>query len=138
MTAPVVMIETPFRCARRSALCYLAWCILDSINRNEVPLATRAMYSLALSAEATSICVEGYTIFNGRATERELHGELLKRSDLIAMYTDIGISNGMRWVEWLERVYGSARVVHRQLAVDALARYHADEWPGQTELRALT
>lgn len=82
----LVVIESPFAGDVEYNLDYLAHCIWDSLGRGEAPYASHAFYTQYLE-DATP-------------AERE-HGILAgfawgQKADLRAVYTDLGMSSGMK------------------------------------------
>ena len=85
----LVAIESPFAASDKEMVQqhweYLKECLLDSINRGEAPFASHAIYPLVLN--------------DGLPSQRSLGiamgHQWLKKSDLVAVYCDLGISTGM-------------------------------------------
>lgn len=114
-----VLIETPYA-GNPDALRYLACCILDSLLRGESPVASHALYPLALPEHCES--------YYGK-TGREIG---LERRDSLAdimpsvRYLDIGRSSGMnRRGTYLD---------DRYLTGEALRIWQSGEWPTMARL----
>jgi len=86
MTIDMVLIESPYA-GNEDALRYLACCLLDSILRGEAPLASHALYPLALPEHC-----ESYGGRTGREIGLKLRDELSRVVDYCVCYTDIGES----------------------------------------------
>ena len=83
---PFVIIESPYPTDGYINEEYAKDCLYDSVMRGEVPISVPYMY---------------YDIFDGRDNfDRNLYSklgsEIVKRADLMAVYTDRGISMPMR------------------------------------------
>lgn len=105
---PLVIIESPLRGdgrdARQRNLRYLEACVRDSIIRNEAPFASHGFYPHFLN--------------DNSAFEREVGlacaAVILARADLIAVYDDLGISEGMqRGIDLAKAL--KKPIVHRSL-----------------------
>jgi hypothetical protein len=110
---PLVIIESPFAGATPALLAqnkeYLRLCILDSLNRGEAPFASHRMYTDALDdnvPEQRKLGMEAGRCWTNSA-------------DLVAVYTDLGMSPGMRagvafakeaMIDIEERQLGQARI----------------------------
>jgi|SRR5215472_9194822 len=81
----LVVIESPYRGEIERNKAYLKLCFLDSIMRGEAPTASHKLYTDVLD--------------DNDPDERKLGIELgfawLKVADLVAFYTDFGMSGGM-------------------------------------------
>jgi len=86
---PLVIIESPYAGngddVERNTK-YLGRVLRDSIMRGERPFASHAMYTLALNDNDP----------DERKLGMELGWQFLPSADLVAVYADLGISNGMR------------------------------------------
>lgn len=84
-----VVIESPYYHATASGLVrnqrYLAAAITDSLERGEAPFAGHGFYTRYLNDRDES----------ARRTGIRLHLSWIHRADLVAVYTDLGISKGM-------------------------------------------
>lgn len=80
-----VIIESPYRGDIERNKAYLKVCMMDSISRGEAPSASHKLYTDVLDDD--------------NEDERRLGIELgfawLKAADLVAFYTDFGMSSGM-------------------------------------------
>lgn len=80
------MIESPFAGDRMANLAYLRECLRDSLSRGEAPFASHAIYTRALD--------------DALIDERELGMQAgfvwRQRSMKTAVYTDLGLTEGMR------------------------------------------
>lgn len=83
---PRVVVETPFRGDRERNLAYLKGALKDCIKRGEAPFASHAIYTQVLD--------------DNDPTEREIGISLgfnwMMQADFVAVYTDLGITEGMR------------------------------------------
>jgi hypothetical protein len=82
----LVVIESPYAGDVERNLGYLAACLKDSINRGEAPFASHAIYPLCLDDSIREERVRG--IVCGY--------HWMAQADLVAAYTDLGISEGMK------------------------------------------
>lgn len=82
----LVIIETPYFGEIERNIEYAKRCMLDSINRGECPFASHLLYTQVLDDN------------NGKERQQgmELGFEIMSRADLVVVYTDYGISEGMR------------------------------------------
>lgn len=133
----VVLIESPFSGLGTEAIRYLACCILDSVIRGEAPIASHALYPLALPEHVAG---DGFdwprTEFGrrktGRSLGKECHGALMSLHEVVASgnvepilhvaYTDLGESSGMKWDECEE-------IERRRLEGTAREIWERGEWP---------
>jgi len=122
MTRPVVLIESPYA-GNPDALRYLACCLLDSILRGEAPIASHALYPLALPehCEAYDGCTGREIGLECRDAVADLHPRLR-----CVCYTDLGLSAGMT----RRGVY----LRDRELTGEAKRIWDAVEWPTQARL----
>jgi hypothetical protein len=81
----LVIIESPYAGDIPVNLGYLAECLKDSISRGEAPFASHAIYPLALDDNIKEERIKGIVCGYNWMT----------RADLVAVYTDLGISPGM-------------------------------------------
>lgn len=81
-----VVIESPYAGDTAVNLGYLAECLKDSINRGEAPFASHAIYPLCLDDNVREERIKG--IVCGY--------QWMVAADLVAVYTDLGISPGMK------------------------------------------
>jgi hypothetical protein len=88
---PIVIIESPFRHHHREGQkmnkAYLELCMLDSLARGEVPLATHKLYTQCLD--------------DSKPAERALGMETVQSlhaiAETVVVYYDLGWSTGMVW-----------------------------------------
>lgn len=80
-----VIIESPYSGDIDSNVEYAKDCMMDSITRMEVPFASHLLYTQVLDDKIQDERYAGMT----------LGYEVMKRADLVAVYTDKGISEGM-------------------------------------------
>lgn len=82
----LVIIESPHAGDLRLNRRYLKQCILDCLYRREAPFASHGFYTMVLKDEDS--------------TQREIGMNAgwawMRRSDLVAVYTNLGISDGMK------------------------------------------
>ncbi len=121
----VVMIESPYKGHGTEAVRYLACCILDSLDRGEAPIATHALYPLALDGSESS-----------RSVAKQCHGALCElyqmhgTDDMTStcfqtprfFYADLGVSSGMKR-------NGTQRIERRTLHGRARTIWERGEWP---------
>jgi hypothetical protein len=104
----IVVIESPWAGlgAGEKAKKYLRNCIRDSLARNEIPWASHAMlaWTEALYETDTEQRLEGINV----------NKKMIIRAELIAVYTDHGISKGMQTAITFARMHGK-RVESRRL-----------------------
>lgn len=83
---PVVIIESPYAGDTEANIQYARECMLDSIKRGEAPFASHLLYTQCLD--------------DTKPEERELGLECAEmfyvNADIVAVYVDRGISEGMR------------------------------------------
>ncbi|MEK7653487.1 MAG: hypothetical protein AAB358_03340 [Patescibacteria group bacterium] len=88
MNKKLVIIESPFAGDQRRNICYARACLRDSLFRGEFPFASHLLYTQ-----------EG-ALDDNNPKERKLGIEAglawAKHADLIAVYTNLGISKGMK------------------------------------------
>lgn len=88
----IIMVESPYSLpgrpaaeGRAEAIRYAQWCVLDSILRGEVPIASHLLYTQVLSETES-----------GRDLGLKCRDELARRaSTLVAQYIDLGVTPGM-------------------------------------------
>jgi len=88
MTIPhfrLVVIESPYSGEVERNKAYLKLCFLDSIMRGEAPSASHKLYTDVLDDSDS----------NERRLGIELGYAWLRSADLVALYTDFGMSPGM-------------------------------------------
>lgn len=83
---------------------YLELCMLDSINRGEVPIATHKLYTDCLDDSDSRERMLGMDTLN----------ELMLRTDFHAVYYDLGISKGM--IQGIDR----AKRINKRLVLRSL------------------
>jgi hypothetical protein len=115
----IVLVESPYaagttnkREARETALHYAAWCMADSCARGEAPIASHLLYTLVYPEDRA-----------GREQGLARRDELACRVDVVALYTDIGETEGM------QRPSFGARHETRTLDDDMLESFLSGEWP---------
>ncbi len=81
----LVIIESPYAGDVERNKAYLQRCILDCLERGEAPFASHQMYTTALDD----------TIPDQRGLGIEAGFEWAGQADLVAIYADLGISDGM-------------------------------------------
>lgn len=81
----LVIIESPYKGDTEKNIEYAKKCMLDSLSKNECPFASHLLYTQILNDN----------LGDERATGIALGLEVMKRADLIAVYSDYGISQGM-------------------------------------------
>lgn len=108
----LVVIESPFAAdLLRSREChwrYLRRCLVDSLRRGEAPYASHALFPHVLDDDDTrerALGIEAGLLWGARA-------------DLVAVYTDHGISRGMRHGILRHEAEGR-RVVYREIGAEA-------------------
>lgn len=117
---PLVHLETPYA-GHPDALRYLACAILDSTLRGECPIASHAIYPLALPEH-----VKSYDGKTGREIGLSRRDAMARACSTIGLgcvrYTDLGVSEGMnRWsATWQP---------DRVLTGEAKRIFYAGEWP---------
>jgi hypothetical protein len=80
-----VLIETPYSDKGTEAIRYLACCLLDSIDRGEAPLASHALYPLALPEHVPG----------GREVGLACRDALAALTRYVVAYLDLGVTEGM-------------------------------------------
>ena len=88
MTVPhfrLVVIESPYRGEVERNKAYLKLCFLDSIMRGEAPTASHKLYTDVLDDDDP----------NERKLGIDLGFAWVRAADLVAFYTDFGMSGGM-------------------------------------------
>ena len=90
MSPQIVIIESPFagptKAARARNLRYAQACLLDSLKRGEAPYASHLLYTQVLDD----------LVANERRQGMEAGFAFYRVASLSAVYTDLGISGGMR------------------------------------------
>lgn len=106
MTRPLVIVESPYGGEVERNAWYARACLYDSIRRHEAPFASHLLYPqvLAESVEAErNVGIACGCMWGARA-------------DLIAVYTDLGISPGMRAAIEHYETETDIRIEHRTIA----------------------
>ncbi len=85
MTKPLVIIESPYAGNIEKNTAYARRCMLDSLRRGEAPFASHLLYTQVLNDLDHTERRQG--IESGFAWG--------SKADLVAVYTDLGISDGM-------------------------------------------
>jgi hypothetical protein len=85
MTKPLVVIASPYQGDVVRNIEYARRATLDSVRRGELPVASHLLYPQILQDH----------IEEERTIGLALGVELVLRSDLLAVYTDLGITPGM-------------------------------------------
>lgn len=80
-----VIIESPYSGNVEENKIYAKRCMRDSISKHEVPFASHLIYTQILDDNNS----------DERATGIALGLEVMKRADLVVVYTDKGITKGM-------------------------------------------
>jgi len=83
--AKKVVIESPYSGDTKKNLAYLNLCMLDSIRRGEAPIASHKLYTDILNDDDPE----------ERSLGINLGFAWLKVADLVAFYSDLGMSRGM-------------------------------------------
>jgi hypothetical protein len=122
MTRQVILIESPYA-GNPDALRYLSCCLLDSILRGEAPIASHALYPLALPEH-----VDAYDGKTGREIGLECRDALADVANGCVCYTDLGESKSgaMRRVGFY--------LADRTLQGEAKAIWERGEWPTMARL----
>jgi len=111
----LVIIESPYKGDWVRNLSYLELCIQDSFSRGEVPFASHGFYTRFLDDNKPEQRKQGM-----------LAGfEIMRRADLVAVYLDLGVSDGMR--------EGISFAEKRNVPV--VMRYLLDQGPGNSEIK---
>jgi hypothetical protein len=118
----LVEIESPFAAPTRAGVLrnirYGRACLADSLARGEAPLASHLLYT------------QKGVLDDRVPAERELGMEAGKawssRCDLVAVYCDLGVSDGMRW--GIKRAKTPRTV--RQKVEAWICKRLGVEWPG--------
>lgn len=117
----LVIVESPFR-GVPDAIAYARAALLDSLSREEAPIASHLLYTQVLddgNAEQRSLGIEA-----GLAWGRV--------ADVTAVYTDLGISEGMQL--GIDRAIAEGRAVDlRQLPGDWRSACRWCEWTTRPE-----
>jgi len=83
----LVVIESPYAGDVDRNLLYARWCMADSLKRGEAPIASHLLY--------TQENILDDTIPEERQLGIDAGFAWAKHADLIAFYTDLGMSRGM-------------------------------------------
>ena len=81
----LVIIESPYKGNVEENIEYAKQCMLDSIKRGECPFASHLLYTQVLDDSNA----------DERSSGIALGMEVTKRADLVAIYTDNGVTQGM-------------------------------------------
>lgn len=100
-----VCVETPLRGDTARNVLYADACMLDCLQRGEAPFLGHLLYPRVLNDADP----------HDRARGIEAHLAWLRRADFIAVYSDLGITDGMRQAIDLAREIGMP-FQYRQLA----------------------
>lgn len=137
-----MLVESPYSGKGVEAIRYLACCILDSILRGEAPIASHALYPLALPERAVSDGLDwprdayGQKL-QGRDIGKQCHNalsllhELVANGDtmpiLVVGYVDTGETAGMQWGEDYQKrtLRGAARDIWESGNWPTSARWEA-------------
>ena len=84
---PIVIIESPYAGDVERNLDYLDRCLYDSLRRGEAPYASHGLYPRRKALDDT--------IPEERELGMEAGHAFLRVADLVAVYTDLGVSPGM-------------------------------------------
>jgi len=85
----LVKIESPFAGDIEKNIKYARACMSDSLHRGEAPLASHLLY--------TQEGILDDTVPEERKLGMEAGKVWSKLAELVAVYTDLGISGGMKW-----------------------------------------
>jgi|ERR1019366_3994791 hypothetical protein len=100
----LVVIESPYAGDREKNVRYAKACMLDSLKRGEAPYASHLLYTQVLEDSVLEERLQG--MYAGFAWG--------VKADLVAVYTDLGTSEGMK--AGIERAINFGQiVVYRQL-----------------------
>ena len=83
----LVIIESPYSGDVEENTKYARECVLDSLNRGEAPFASHLLYTQVLDD----------TVPDQRHWGMEAGFAWGKKADMVAVYTDLGISGGMEF-----------------------------------------
>jgi hypothetical protein len=102
----LIIIESPFAGNTSKNIAYAKLCMKDALKRGEAPLASHLLYTQP-------------GLLNDNIMEERLIGinaglEWAKKAKLTAVYTDLGISSGMRFGIDHAKVY-NRRIEYRTL-----------------------
>jgi hypothetical protein len=114
----IVIVESPY--SHADACRYLACCLLDSILRGEAPIASHALYPLALPEHC-----ESYGGRTGREIGLSLRDELAGKH-VCVRYVDLGITPGMQ--------RPGRYIPDRTLEGEARRIWEASKWPTRARL----
>jgi hypothetical protein len=110
----LVIIESPFACDPEKMILYGRKCIHDSVTRDEAPIASHLLFTQPGVLDDNDPVERSMGIAAGH--------EWLKVADLVAFYTDFGISGGMKLGQ--ERAQRAGiKCEYRQIGQDGLDRY---------------
>ena len=98
-----VIVLSPYKGARDENVLYARLALFDSIERGEAPLASHLLYTQVLDDKIPGDRVRGLSC----------ESTWLEVADLVACYTDRGISDGMQYA--LDQARGTKPVEYRSL-----------------------
>lgn len=84
-----VAIESPFAGDVEKNIKYTRACVKDCLSRNEAPFASHLLYTQEGILDDTKVQERNKGMLMGKIIE--------KRLDKTVVYTDLGISGGMKW-----------------------------------------
>jgi hypothetical protein len=98
-----VIVLSPYKGARHDNVTYARRVLLDSLKRGEAPFASHLLYTQVLEDNIPADRVRGLSC----------ESAWLEVADLVACYTDRGISDGMQYA--LDQARGTKPVEYRSL-----------------------
>lgn len=118
MSAPIVLIESPYRNGDRNAnLCYLAWCEYHSASLGEVPIASHG--------NCTAYWPEDE---EHRAKSFAWRDRIRSVCSFVAYYTDLGLSHGTQAAKERD-VFQGIHTVERKLPDNLFVAYSLGKYP---------
>jgi hypothetical protein len=107
---PRVIIESPYAGNINRNTKYAQACLLDCLNRGEAPFASHLLYTQVLDDNNE----------DQRRWGIEASLSWLTVADLVAVYTDLGVSNGMKYgIEQASQAL--IRIEFRELSTDIMS-----------------
>lgn len=107
-----VVIESPFAGDQQRNTAYARACLKDSLRRGEAPFASHLLYTQCLDDDAP----------DDRRRGISAGFEWGRIADLVAVYTDLGISKGMQ--QGIDRAFHNrCPAERRSCAADLLAEF---------------
>lgn len=109
--SPVVLVLTPWESGPKGRVRqYIRMCIRDCLVREEIPWASHVMFAWteALYDDDPEQRAEGLAVAK----------QMSKRCDLIAVYSDLGVTSGMREVLTFAAFQGK-KIEHRKIYREA-------------------